>query len=82
MKKLKENEVLLLFGSILQDIQNENQHLTPTINDVYDFCNYILKPNIIERNDKNSEIIIKNLKHLTSKDINRNTFLGNIIQEF
>ncbi|EDO6686319.1 hypothetical protein FVJ86_04850, partial [Campylobacter coli] len=72
MKKSEENEVILLLNGILQDIQKKNEHLTPTINDVYDFCNNILKPNIIERNNENSEIITKNLKSLTSKEIDRN----------
>ncbi|ELO3834372.1 hypothetical protein QWN43_001409, partial [Campylobacter coli] len=75
MKKSEENEVILLLNGILQDIQKKNEHLTPTINDVYDFCNNILKPNIIERNNENSEIITKNLKSLTSKEIDRNGFL-------
>ncbi|EKS0770227.1 hypothetical protein QA278_001638, partial [Campylobacter coli] len=79
MKKSEENEVILLLNGILQDIQKKNEHLTPTINDVYDFCNNILKPNIIERNNENSEIITKNLKSLTSKEIDRNGFLINII---
>lgn len=60
--------------------KKKNEHLTPTINDVYDFCNNILKPNIIERNNENSEIITKNLKSLTSKEIDRNGFLINIIK--
>ncbi|MEE6629181.1 hypothetical protein VWO18_09570, partial [Campylobacter coli] len=77
MKKSEENEVILLLNGILQDIQKKNEHLTPTINDVYDFCNNILKPNIIERNNENSEIITKNLKSLTSKEIDRNGFLIN-----
>ncbi|EJE3592478.1 hypothetical protein M3960_001358, partial [Campylobacter coli] len=80
MKKSEENEVILLLNGILQDIQKKNEHLTPTINDVYDFCNNILKPNIIERNNENSEIITKNLKSLTSKEIDRNGFLINIIK--
>ncbi|EAH8737658.1 hypothetical protein EWI38_08535 [Campylobacter coli] len=63
-----------------RNIQKKNEHLTPTINDVYDFCNNILKPNIIERNNENSEIITKNLKSLTSKEIDRNGFLINIIK--
>ncbi|WP_426715096.1 hypothetical protein [Campylobacter coli] len=70
----------MLLNGILQDIQKKNEHLTPTINDVYDFCNNILKPNIIERNNENSEIITKNLKSLTSKEIDRNGFLINIIK--
>ncbi|EDO6913049.1 hypothetical protein FW605_05680 [Campylobacter coli] len=80
MKKSEENKVILLLNGILQDIQKKNEHLTPTINDVYDFCNNILKPSIIERNNENSEIITKNLKSLTSKEIDRNGFLINIIK--
>ncbi len=80
MKKSEENKVILLLNGILQDIQKKNEHLTPAINDIYDFCNNILKPSIIERNNENSEIITKNLKSLTSKEIDRNGFLINIIK--
>ncbi|EAJ6150299.1 hypothetical protein L8X35_05660 [Campylobacter lari] len=81
MKKLKENEVISLLSDILQSIQEENEHLTPTINDVYDFCNNILKPNIIKRDDENNEFITKNLKYLSSKEIDKNGFLVNIAKK-
>ena len=63
MSDCLENKPAKLISSLLQSIESkakEAQHLTPTINDVYDgFWALQLK---LDRNDDNTQAILKALK--------------------
>lgn len=57
MRESKINEIIDRILDKLQCNMQKNEHLTPTLNDIYDtFCAMNLK---IERNETHSEIITK-----------------------
>lgn len=77
MPNSKENKTLTKIFKTLEKVQKENEHLTPNLNDIYDtFANCKLK---IERNEINSEIIIKELKNARQFNYNNKKIILNIL---
>lgn len=81
MKSLNDNETLLLkkLDEKLKEIEKENEHLSPTLNDIYKFIKQFTK---IKENEENSQIIISYLKALMNKELTREEFLTYIAKEF
>ena len=80
MKNLSdESDVLTPIKDALEKTKQDNNHLTLTLNDVYDT---FLKLNLkIDRNKEHSEIIIKALKDLRAEKIQIESLIISIIKE-
>ena len=80
MKNLSdESDVLTPIKDALEKTKQDNNHLTSTLNDVYDT---FLKLNLkIDRNKEHSEIIIKALKDLRAEKIQIESLIISIIKE-
>ena len=71
-----------IIDRILRELEynmQKNEHLTPTLNDIYDtFCAVNLK---IEHNDTHSEIITKELKTLRENQMNKRRLIEIVLKE-
>ncbi len=61
--------LLEIILSTLDEVMQDSQHLSPTINDIYDTFNKIHLR--IERKEENSQRIIKILKYFSNKKISK-----------
>ncbi|SQB99533.1 Uncharacterised protein [Helicobacter fennelliae] len=73
-----KNKLIAIIQNIIQDTMNKQEHLTPTLNDIYDSFNELgLR---IDRNGHNSSEILKMLKNKEYKKWD--TFIIRLLQVY
>ncbi|AWI34905.1 hypothetical protein [Helicobacter apodemus] len=80
MPESNQDELIEIFKNALVDILESKEHLTPTLNDIYDmFAKIRIK---FPRNDKRSATITKHLKEHANKQIILDDLILHILQDF